>query len=133
MSFNPVVAAVQAQGYEVLAGGRIARMSALEGTNGTSEIDPSSPAMVGGITRGHRVIDNSSSSDFGLEDSPETNRRRSSPPGRPLRPPPRDRNASLSSSSILMSDNPRSDREMSSPGFASPQSEQLPYFKVLLS
>lgn len=138
MTFNPVIAAsVQAQGYEVLTGGRIARMSALEGTNGTSDIDLSSPGRVSGVVRGHRIIDNSSSSDFGLEDSPESNPpRRFSPPSRALHPPPRDRNASLSSTSILMSDNPTSpmtvsDRDLPSPGFSSPQSEQLPYFKVL--
>ncbi|RPB05899.1 hypothetical protein L873DRAFT_1796739 [Choiromyces venosus 120613-1] len=135
MTFNPVAANVHAQGYEVLAGGRIARMSALEPINGAPEGDPSSPAIVAG--GGRRVIgNNSSSSDFGLEDSPEShNRQKYSPQGRPLRPPPpRDRNTSLSSSSILMSDNPTSpitdsDRGPSSPQFASPQSEQLPYFK----
>lgn len=137
MSLNPVAVANVAQGYEVLTGGRIARMSALEGVNGASGIDPS--VMAGGVTRGHRVIDNSSSSDYGLEESPQSNTtRRYTPPGRPLHPPPRDRNASLSSTSILMSDNPtspmtESERDISSPGFASSQSEQLPYFKVLSS
>lgn len=135
MTFNPVAAtSVQAQGYEVLTG-RIARMSALEGTGGASDIDLSSPGVIGGARRGHiRVVENSSSSDFGLEDSPNTNQPRRYSPGRPLHPPPRDRNASLSSTSILMSDNSspvtRSDRDMSSPRFSSPQSEQLPYFKV---
>lgn len=139
MTLNPVAAVNVAQGYEVLTGGRIARMSALEGVNGVSGLDPSSSAMVGGAMRGHRVLDNSSSSDYGLEESPQSNTtRRYSPPGRPLHPPPRDRNASLSSTSVLMTDNPtspttESDRDVSSPGFASPQSEQLPYFKVLRS
>lgn len=136
LTFNPVAANVHAQGYEVLAGGRIARMSALETANNASEGDPSSPAAViaGG---GRRVIGNSSSSsDFGLEESPEShNQRKYSPQGRPLHPPPRDRNASLSSTSMLASENPTSpmtdsDRGLSSPQFSSPQSEQLPYFKV---
>ncbi|KAI5842936.1 hypothetical protein DFP73DRAFT_88776 [Morchella snyderi] len=134
MTFNPVAATgVQAQGYEVLTG-RIARMSALEGTGGASDIDLSSPGVIGGARRGHiRLVENSSSSDFGLEDSLDNNQPRRYSPGRPLHPPPRDRNASLSSTSILMSDNSspvtRSDRDMSSPGYSSPQSEQLPYFK----
>lgn len=134
MTLNPVAAANVAQGYEVLTGGRIARMSALEGVNG---LDPSLSVMAGGVTRGHRGVDNSSSSDYGLEESPQSNTtRRYSPPGRALHPPPRDRNASLSSTSVLMSDNPaspitESDMDVSSPGFSSSQSEQLPYFKVL--
>ncbi|KAG0642025.1 hypothetical protein HOY80DRAFT_1008134 [Tuber brumale] len=133
ITFNPV-ANVHAQGYEVLAGGRIARMSALETTNVASEGDPSSPAVI--ASGGRRVIGNSSSSsDFGLEDSPEShNQRKYSPQGRPLHPPPRDRNASLSSTSILAPDNAtspitESDRGPSSPQFPSPQSEQLPFFK----
>lgn len=136
MTLNPVAAANVAQGYEVLTGGRIARMSALEGVNG---LDPSLSVMAGGVTRGHRAVDNSSSSDYGLEESPQSNAtRRYSPPGRALHPPPRDRNASLSSASVLMSDNPaspitESDMDVSSPGFSSSQSEQLPYFKVLPS
>lgn len=139
MTLNPVTAANVAQGYEVLTGGRIARMSALEGVNGVSGLDPSLSVMTGGVVRGHRTIDNSSSSDYGLEESPQSNTtRRYSPPGRQLHPPPRDRNASLSSNSVLMSDNPtspmtESSRDVSSPGFSSPQSEQLPYFKVLPS
>jgi len=135
ITFNPVAANVHAQGYEVLAGGRIARMSALETANIASEGDQSSPAVI--ASGGRRVIGNSSSSsDFGLEDSPEShNQRKYSPQGRPLHPPPRDRNASLSSTSILASENPTSpmtdsDRGLSSPQFPSPQSEQLPYFKV---
>ncbi|CUS14348.1 unnamed protein product [Tuber aestivum] len=134
ITFNPVASNVHAQGYEVLAGGRIARMSALEATNIASESDPSSPAVI--ASGGRRVIGNSSSSsDFGLEDSPEShNQRKYSPQGRPLHPPPRDRNASLSSTSILASENPTSpitdsDRGLASPQFPSPQSEQLPFFK----
>jgi hypothetical protein len=135
MTFNPVASSsVHAQGYEALAGSRIARMSALESANNTSDGATSSPPVA--AERGRRVINTSSSSDFGLEDSPESNpQRRYSPQNRPLHPPPRDRNASLSSASVLMTDNPTSpvtdsDRGLSSPQYASPQSEQLPYFKV---
>ncbi|KAF4973729.1 hypothetical protein FZEAL_9256 [Fusarium zealandicum] len=121
------------QGYEVLPGGRIARMSALEGHSGDSPShhrDDSSNAGGLGAAAGYRQrgIDNSSSSEFG-----------SSPPSENragiLRPPPTKprRNGSLSSSSALGSSVPQS--PTSAGGFSSPQgmtsqqSEQLPFFK----
>ncbi|KAF6844469.1 SH3 domain-containing protein [Colletotrichum musicola] len=123
-------------GYEVLPGGRIARMSALE-----SASDPSPPSRsnaplaagaVGGAgaayMAGRRRGDDPSSSEFG--DSPESEIRAGV-----LRPPPTNirRTGSLSSSSVLTGMNdPQSPTSagMSSPqGMASQQSEQLPFFK----
>jgi MYXO-CTERM domain-containing protein len=131
MTFTTVGPVHSGQGYEVLAGGRVARMSALEAN--TSDIDvSSSPAPQQHISR--QIIGvNSSSSDFGLESSPGSRRERS-PQHRALHPPPRGRNASLSSSSILMS-GPTSpgcmtSSEKGSDGrFSNTTSEQLPYFK----
>lgn len=130
-------AAEEHRGYEVLAGGRIARMSALEAAN-ASVSDGASPPPVALGTRGrregsHRVIHNNST-EFAMDDSPNTGRRTkySTPEreSRPPRPPPRDRNASLSSTSILVSDHHHSDSEKEgSPVVTSPASEQLPYFK----
>ncbi|KAI5795773.1 hypothetical protein EDC01DRAFT_717130 [Geopyxis carbonaria] len=127
MTFTTVNPATAGQGYEVLAGGRVARMSALEDTASNGPASPQ-PQVV--YPRGGN---NSSSSDFGLDDSPQSQRKHS-PHHRPLHPPPRGRNASLSSSSILISDpaSPMtvSEKNASSPDFASsPQSEQLAYFK----
>ncbi|KAI1377756.1 hypothetical protein F4677DRAFT_453924 [Hypoxylon crocopeplum] len=129
------------QGYEVLPGGRIARMSALEGHTG----DP--PSRQGGSRRGgsagaaaasataafmagrKRGGDNHSSSDsFGESPGSETR-------AAILRPPPMNirRNGSLSSSSVLAGEDPQSPTSaggMSSPpGVNSQQSEQLPFFK----
>ncbi|KAF9881745.1 SH3 domain-containing protein [Colletotrichum karsti] len=122
-------------GYEVLPGGRIARMSALE-----SASDPAPPvsrsnaplaaAAAGGAAYmgGRRRGDDPSSSEFG--DSPESEVRAGV-----LRPPPTNirRTGSLSSSSVLTGMNdPQSPTSagMSSPqGMASQQSEQLPFFK----
>ncbi|KAK2763452.1 SH3 domain-containing protein [Colletotrichum kahawae] len=122
-------------GYEVLPGGRIARMSALE-----SASDPAPPvsrgnapmaaAAAGGAAymAGRRRGDDPSSSEFG--DSPESEVRAGV-----LRPPPTNirRTGSLSSSSVLTGMNdPQSPTSagMSSPqGMASQQSEQLPFFK----
>ncbi|KAI2779130.1 hypothetical protein F4815DRAFT_446731 [Daldinia loculata] len=130
------------QEYEVLPGGRIARMSALEGHT----VDPSSRrgeskrgasagaaaaagAAAGYMTARRRGGDNHSSSDsFG--DSP-----RSEPRAAILRPPPMNirRHGSLSSSSVLAGEDPQSPTSaggMSSPpGVNSQQSEQLPFFK----
>lgn len=124
-----------APGYEVLPGGRIARMSALEGHSGDS---PSHHALglgaaAGGAAAGYaagrrRAGDERSSSD-GYGDSPESER-----PG-VLRPPPTTmrRTGSLSSGSMLAGDDPQSPMSaggMSSPqGMTSQQSEQLPFFK----
>lgn len=125
MSFNP---APTGQGYETLPG-RIARMSALE--QNLSSSDAPSPPPVGSRRRRH--LDRSSSSDFGLEESPASKHRNRTPESRggPL---PRDRQASLSSASILMDVNPSSplsdsEKGASSPQYASPQSEQLQAFK----
>ncbi|KPM39786.1 hypothetical protein AK830_g6788 [Neonectria ditissima] len=117
-------------GYEVLPGGRIARMSALEGHSGNSPShhrDDSSNVGVGYIPARRRAPDNSSSDEFG--ESPE-----SEPRAGILRPPPNPRrNGSLSSGSVLGSSVPQS--PTSAGGFSSPQgmtsqqSEQLPFFK----
>ncbi|KAK4210742.1 Carcinoembryonic antigen-related cell adhesion molecule 1 [Rhypophila decipiens] len=125
-------------GYEVLPGGRIARMSALEGHSG----DPShhaarnigTGATIGsaaGYTAGSRRRGDDHSSSDGFGDSPESDRGATGI----LRPPPTTmrRTGSLSSSSVLGGEDPQSPISaggMSSPqGMASQQSEQLPFFK----
>ncbi|KAJ2905401.1 hypothetical protein MKZ38_005499 [Zalerion maritima] len=122
-------------GYEVLPGGRIARMSALEGHSGDSpsrhaalEGGAAAGAAVGyAAARSRRGDDHSSSDGYG--DSPESER------AGVLRPPPTNirRTGSLSSGSMLAGDDPQSPGSaggMSSPqGIASQQSEQLPFFK----
>lgn len=135
MAYNPVGAQPPA-GYEVLPGGRIARMSALEGHSGDS---PPRAAIEGGAAagaaagyaagRGRRHHEVSSSDEF--RESPESDMRAGV-----LRPPPTSRrNGSLSSNSALGGDDPHSPHsgsggDMSSPqGLASQQSEQLPFFK----
>ncbi|KAI8629566.1 hypothetical protein F5Y19DRAFT_464655 [Xylariaceae sp. FL1651] len=128
------------QGYEVLPGGRIARMSALEGHSGDSPSRPGGSRRGGtvgaaatgataGFVTGRRKGDNQSSSDsFG--ESPGSELRAGV-----LRPPPTNirRNGSLSSNSVLagdVSNSPSSAGGMSSPrGVNSQQSEQLPFFK----
>jgi len=136
MAYNPIGAPTAPAGFEVLPGGRIARMSALEGHSGDS---PPRSAIIGaGATAAsagyagsrRRQHDQQSSSDeYG--DSPESEVR-----GGVLRPPPAGRrHGSLSSSSALGEGDPNSPvsgsgRDFSSPlGVASQQSEQLPYFK----
>ncbi|KAH0565409.1 hypothetical protein GP486_001185 [Trichoglossum hirsutum] len=128
MAFSPVPSSGPQKGYEVLPGGRIARMSALEGP-----ASDHAPYAAGGIP-GSRQRQNGSSSD-GFRDSPESQAR--SARGDPLRAPPAGRrNGSLSSGSVLAAgENPssplsESGGEFSSPqGVASQQSEQLPFFK----
>lgn len=125
-------------GYDVLPGGRIARMSALEGNSGDAPSHHGAGAAAaaaavgaaGGYVAGKRRGDNQSSSDeFG--DSPESEHRAAGI----LRPPPTTlrRNGSLSSNSALGGEDPQSPSSvggMSSPqGLASQQSEQLPFFK----
>ncbi|KFY23556.1 hypothetical protein V493_05808 [Pseudogymnoascus sp. VKM F-4281 (FW-2241)] len=117
-------------GYEVLPGGRIARMSALEGghsespTRGSSIVGGGAAGAAAGYARGRRH-GGSSSSEYG--ESPQSRG--------VLRPPPAGRrNGSLSSGSALGEDpiSPisGSGNELSSPhGIASQQSEQLAYFK----
>ncbi|KID92334.1 SH3 domain containing protein [Metarhizium guizhouense ARSEF 977] len=114
------------EGYEVLPGGRVARMAALEGHSGGSPTQRSGnngvTAFVGDAPR--KGTDTQSSSDEYAE-SPER--------GGVLRPPPTSRRqGSLSSGSALGSDGPQSPGSAgySSPlGMASQQSEQLPFFK----
>lgn len=128
-------------GFEVLPGGRIARMSALEGHSGDSPPRGSSGldgattgagyGAAAGYGAGYAGARNrhggSSSSSFG--DSPQSDQR-----GGVLRPPPTGRRqGSLSSSSALGDHDPNSPvssgNGMSSPNVNSQQSEQLPYFK----
>lgn len=127
-----------APGHDVLPGGRIARMSALEGPSGADvpthrSRDAGAAAAVGaaaGYTAGRRRGDDQSSSD-GYNDSPISDRGATGV----LRPPPTTmrRNGSLSSGSVLAGEDPQSPTSaggMSSPqGMASQQSEQLPFFK----
>ncbi|OHF02170.1 SH3 domain-containing protein [Colletotrichum orchidophilum] len=122
-------------GYEVLPGGRIARMSALESASDPAPVPPSrnsGPLMAAaaggaaGYMTGRRPRgDDPSSSEFG--DSPESESRAGV-----LRPPPTNirRTGSLSSSSVLADPQSPTSAGMSSPqGMASQQSEQLPFFK----
>jgi hypothetical protein len=108
----------QQQGYEVLPGGRVARMSALQGP-GTG----TSPNNGAGARGYHETSD---SDPYG--DSPESQ-------GKLGPPVTAKRTASLSSNSVLAGDhdtspNSGSGGQVSSPeGVASGQSEQLPFFK----
>lgn len=125
-----------AAGFEVLPGGRIARMSALEGhsrdtpSRHTARDTPGSvPGTAGGYRGSRRRGDDHSSSD-GFGESPSSDRGAAGV----LRPPPTmlKRNGSLSSSSVLAGEDAHSPSSggMSSPqGMASQQSEQLPFFK----
>ncbi|KAK1998493.1 SH3 domain-containing protein [Colletotrichum falcatum] len=122
-------------GYEVLPGGRIARMSALESASDPALVPPtrsSGPTVtsaVGGAAAGYmagrRRGDDQSSSEFG--DSPRSDTRAGV-----LRPPPTNirRTGSLSSNSVLGDPQSPTSAGMSSPqGMTSQQSEQLPFFK----
>ncbi|KAI2625161.1 hypothetical protein GGS21DRAFT_310162 [Xylaria nigripes] len=124
------------QGYEVLPGGRIARMSALEGHSGGSPSGIGSSRQVGssgaaaaGYVTGTGRGGNQSSSDS-IEGSPAAQGRIGV-----LRPPSTNirRTGSLSSNSILASDDPNSPTSVgplsSPPGINSQQSEQLSSFK----
>ncbi|KAI1127384.1 hypothetical protein F5Y10DRAFT_278178 [Nemania abortiva] len=143
-----IPAATPPQGYEVLPGGRIARMSALEGHSGGSPsrqggsrlgssvggaagsaVAGAAAGAAAGSLGGRRRGDNQSSSDsFG--ESPGSDTRIGV-----LRPPPTNirRHGSLSSNSVLAGEDPNSPTSaggMSSPpGVNSQQSEQLPFFK----
>ncbi|ETS83089.1 hypothetical protein PFICI_04965 [Pestalotiopsis fici W106-1] len=134
----PSSAAAAPTGYEVLPGGRIARMSALEGHSGESppRHEPTSKGAMAagaaaGYMAGHRRRDNHSSSDeFGSSPSSGGGSHRAGI----LRPPPTmlRRQGSLSSNSMLAGDDvqsPSSAGGMSSPNVGSQQSEQLPFFK----
>lgn len=141
MSAAQTTSSAAPQGYEVLPGGRIARMSALEGHSGDGPSrhghhghGKEAGAAAGGAAAAYaaarrRGDDHSSSDGFG--DSPESDRGATGV----LRPPPTAlrRNGSLSSNSVLGGEDPQSPTSaggMSSPpGMASQQSEQLPFFK----
>lgn len=112
------------QGYEVLPGGRIARMSALEGHSGEAPSRHSESAAALGVVRSRRGDNHSSSDEYG--DSPE-----SEPRTGILRPPPTmlKRTGSLSSGSVLIGDENGSNGLSSPQGMGSQQSEQLPFFK----
>ena len=108
--------------YGPQPGGRVARMSALEGTSSDS---PSyANPMVGGIAEGShkRYGDTSESEAYG--ETPES-RRGVGPPTTGKR------NGSLTSQSVLGAvEDPNTEGQSSSPeGVASGQSEQLPFFK----
>ena len=123
-------------GFGVLPGGRIARMSALEGhsrdtSSGQTGRDMlgSVPGTAGGYRGNRRRGDDHSSSD-GFGGSQASDRGAAGV----LRPPPTmlKRNGSLSSNSVLLGDeaqSPSSAGMSSPPGVASQQSEQLPFFK----
>lgn len=128
------------QPFDVLPGGRIARMSALEGHENSSSPTPpergisSTAAVAAGAAAGYsmrssrRHGDDHSSSD-GFNDSQSSETRRGI-----LRPPPTmRRQGSLSSGSVLAGEDPQSPSSaggMSSPqAMTSQQSEQLPFFK----
>lgn len=112
------------QGYEVLPGGRIARMSALEGNSGDTPQHDGAGTGAGLVGAGHRYKDTSESEAYGES-------------AVPMAPPiTGKRNGSLSSTSVLAggedpnSPNSGSGGQYSSPeGVASGQSEQLPFFK----
>ncbi|KAK2627735.1 hypothetical protein QTJ16_002381 [Diplocarpon rosae] len=138
MAYNPAVASNDAtpEGYEVLPGGRIARMSALEGHSGGSPprggglsvTGAEAAEAAGGYDLSRRRNEQSSSDEYSVASQ-------SNGVG-VLRPPPTGRRAgSLSSSSVLGLDDPQSPTsgsggDISSPlGLTSQQSEQLPFFK----
>lgn len=127
------------QGYEVLPGGRIARMSALEGHSGDSSSQHRGKSMSAGTgaaaagaayMAGRRKGSNSNtqSSSTSEFDSPSSDIR-----GGVLRPPPAAmrRNGSLSSNSVFNSvpQSPTSAEGFSPAAVGSQQSEQLPFFK----
>lgn len=113
------------EGYEVLPGGRVARMAALEGHSGGSPTQRIATVGVPAYTSERSKATDAQSSSDEYADSPEREGA--------LRPPPNPRrNGSLSSGSMLAGDRPQSPGSAgySSPlGMASQQSEQLPFFK----
>lgn len=130
MAYNPVTNRTP-EGYEVLPGGRIARMSALEGHSGESPprgegiFATGAAAGAAGYAAGRRRGQSASN---GYGESPERDARIDA-----LRAPAAGRRTgSLSSNSMLGMDDPSSpsNGEMSSPvGIGSQQSEQLSAFK----
>ncbi|KAI9794388.1 MAG: hypothetical protein M1816_005457 [Peltula sp. TS41687] len=135
MVFNPVASnGPPQQGYEVLPGARIARMSALETRSHGSSLRSGAigPTVTG---PGREGQDLSSSDEYG--DSPESQNGNGNGRG-PLQAPPRmgRRTGSLSSGSALAAaqgaTSPLSgsgEENSSPPGVASQQSEQLQSFK----
>lgn len=130
MTFTTVGPVQTGHGYGALAGGRVARMSALEGS--TSQVDIASTTTSAAPPHISRAIIGAQSSSSSEQGSPASRRDRS-PQHRPLHPPPRGRNASLSSSSVLMSEggltSPVPPSERGSGRFSGSPSEQLPYFR----
>ena len=126
------------QGYEVLPGGRIARMSALEGHSGDSPTHHHGSSVAaaaaaagvgGGYLAGKRTGTDTQSSSDDYHESPGSDARIGT-----LRAPPTTlaRRGSLSSGEALGGSVPHSPDSAgySSPhGLASQQSEQLPFFK----
>ncbi|RYP81732.1 hypothetical protein DL769_001882 [Monosporascus sp. CRB-8-3] len=124
------------QTYEIHPGGRIARMSALEGHSADSSPKQGEPrhggsagTEAGGYATNRRRGDtrDTSSDDYG--ESPHLDTRA----GALRAPRTTRRNGSLSSGSILVGEDPQSPSSgggmPSPPGVASQQSEQLPFFK----
>lgn len=111
--------------YGPQPGGRVARMSALEGSSSES---PSygNPAVAGAVRGTNRRYGDTSESEGYYGDTPE--------PRGPSRPTAGKRDGSLSSQSALGAlddgSSPNTEGQLSSPeGVASGQSEQLPFFK----
>ena len=116
MTYAPQPTAGQ-NGYEVLPGGRVARMSALQG----QAESPRGVSAAGAVpaSRGYQ----SDTDPYG--DSPESD-------DKPRPPVAGRRNGSLSSGEMLAAgddNSPRSNQFSSPEGVASGQSEQLPFFK----
>lgn len=127
MAFSPQAANQELPpDYGPQPGGRVARMSALEGTSSDS---PSYGNVAAGAVAGesHRRYGDTSDSDAYYGDTPESRSRQ---------PPPTagKRNGSLSSQSVLGAlddpSSPNTEGQLSSPeGVTTGQSEQLPFFK----
>ncbi|KAN0067514.1 hypothetical protein V8E54_014383 [Elaphomyces granulatus] len=115
------------RGYDITPGGRVARMSALQGEPEDSPSPPRPEAVASGAV---------ASSVAKYSDSSDSERLTISPEGPSRRPPiTGKRNGSLSSTSVLAGEGESSPQsgtggQFSSPeGVASGQSEQLPYFR----
>ncbi|KAG5958281.1 hypothetical protein E4U58_005423 [Claviceps cyperi] len=118
------------EGYEVLPGGRVARMTALEGHSGGSPSQRSGGGSGSGSGngRGTTALMGGHKGETSSDEFPGSPER-----GGILRPPPTSRRqGSLSSGSMLASDasqSPGSAGYSSPLGMTSQQSEQLPFFK----
>ncbi|KAI9842603.1 MAG: hypothetical protein M1837_007041 [Sclerophora amabilis] len=132
MSTNPTITTTAPQaGYEILPGGRIARMSALEDHSSESSQKNGGTGGGGGAASRGLGHDLSSSDEYG--ESPES---RGHTGRSPLYPPPMTkRRGSMSSGSLLAGADPTSPQSGSGGDFSSPavvsssQSEQLQSFK----